>query len=104
MTLLRLALRSHRIGAVAMAAIGSVAGLLNSIGFVQIAGSTPEARHAFGEQMAVLGKQLSYLLPAPVGLDTMGGYLTWRDFSSIALASLWPKSNVLRQLLSRNRP
>lgn len=90
MTLLRLALRSHRTGVIATAVIGSIAGLLNSIAFVTVAGTTPEARHAFAEQMTLLGKQLSYLLPAPVGLDTMGGYLTWRNFSTVALVTaIW---------------
>src|SRR4029079_15748035 len=47
-------------------------------------------RAAFGEQMLVLGKQLSYLLPDPVQLDTMGGYLTWRAFGSLTLIfAIW---------------
>jgi ABC-2 type transport system permease protein len=64
--------------------------MLNAIAFVQVAGDTPEARQAFAQQMAVLGRQLSYLLPPPVALDTMGGYLTWRNFSTVALVyTIW---------------
>jgi len=85
MTLLRLAIRSHRTGAIAMAAIGAVSGLLNGVGFATIVGTTAAERHAFAAQMELVGRQLSYLLPAPVQLDTMGGYLTWRAFGSIAL-------------------
>lgn len=90
MTLLRLAVRSHRTGAIAMAAIGALGGILNAVGYVQIAGSSPAERHVFAQQMEVFGKQLSYLLPAPVQLETMGGYLTWRNFGSIALVyTIW---------------
>lgn len=85
MTLLRLAIRSHRTGAIAMAAIGAVAGLLNGVGFEQLVGTSPAERHTFAAQMEIIGRQLTYLLPAPVRLDTMGGYLTWRAFGTVAL-------------------
>ncbi len=85
MTLLRLAIRSHRTGALAMAAIGAVSGLLNGVGFVQVVGTTAAARQTFAAQMEVLGRQLTYLLPAPLQLDTIGGYLTWRSFGTVAL-------------------
>ena len=40
--------------------------------------------------MEILGRQLSYLLPRPVQLDTMGGYLVWRDFSTVAIVyAVW---------------
>jgi ABC-2 type transport system permease protein len=90
MSLFRLALRSHRTGAIVVAAISGLAGLLNGVGFIQIAGTTPLERHAFAAQMEVLGKQLSYLLPAPIQLDTVGGYLTWRSFSTVAFVyAIW---------------
>jgi ABC-2 type transport system permease protein len=84
-TLLRLALRSHRTGLIATALVVSLGGLINSIGFAQIAGDTPAARALFAQQMELLGRQLTYLLPAPAQLDTMAGYLTWRWFGSAAL-------------------
>lgn len=87
---LRFALRSHRTGAITMALISGLAGFLNAFGFTQIAGSTHAERLAFAHQMELIGKQFSYLLPPPVQLDTMGGYLTWRDFSSIAIVyAIW---------------
>jgi ABC-2 type transport system permease protein len=85
-SLLRFALRSHRTGAIAMALISGLGGLLNAFGFTQIAGATHAERLAFAHQMELIGKQFSYILPPPVQLDTMGGYMTWRDFSSIAVA------------------
>ena len=90
MSLFLLALRSHRTGAIVMAAISGLAGLLNGVGFIQLAGTSPAERHAFAAQMEVLGRQLSYLLPAPIQLDTVGGYLTWRSFSTVAFVyAIW---------------
>ncbi len=90
MILLRLALRSHRTGIIATAAIGAIGGLLNAFGFVQIAGVTHAERLAFAHQMEILGRQFSYILPPPIQLDTMGGYLTWRQFGSSALVyAIW---------------
>ena len=90
MILLRLALRSHRTGALVMAAVSGIGGLLNAFGFVQIAGATHAERLVFAHQMELLGRQFSYILPPPVQLDTMGGYLTWRDFSSISVVyAIW---------------
>ena len=70
--------------------IGALGGALNAFGFVKIAGATHVERVAFAHQMEVLGRQFSYILPPPVQLDTMGGYLTWRQFGSIAiLYAIW---------------
>jgi ABC-2 type transport system permease protein len=89
-TLLRLAVRSHRVGAIAMALIGAMSGLVNAIGYVEIAGHTRAERQVFAKQMELFGQQLTYLLPAPLQLDTMGGYLTWRAFGSVAmLFAIW---------------
>src|SRR5438093_3535095 len=85
MTLLGLALRSHRTSLITTALALSIGGLLNSIGFAQIAGDNPAARALFAQQMELLARQLTYLLPAPAQLDTMAGYLTWRWFGSAVL-------------------
>src|SRR5256885_330609 len=88
--LFRLALRSHRTGTIATAAIGGISGLLNTIAYAQVAGATHAERAAFAHSMELLGQQLSYLLPRPVQLDTMGGYLTWRAFSAVAIVyAVW---------------
>ena len=60
-------------------------GFINAVGFAQIAGDTPAARALFAQQMELLARQLTYLLPAPAQLDTMAGYLTWRWFGSAVL-------------------
>jgi polyether ionophore transport system permease protein len=88
--LFRIALLSHKVGAIAMALIGAVSGLVNAIGYIAIAGHTRPERQVFAKQMEVFGQQLTYLLPAPLQLDTMGGYLTWRAFGSVALLfAIW---------------
>jgi len=84
-TLFRLALRSHRTGLLMTALVVAAGGLLNAVGFAQIAGDTPAARALFAQQMELLARQLTYLLPAPSQLDTMAGYLTWRWFGSAVL-------------------
>jgi ABC-2 type transport system permease protein len=85
MTLLRLALRSHRTGFLATALVVAAGGIINAVGFAQIAGDNPAARAVFAQQMELLARQLTYLLPVPAQLDTMAGYLTWRWFGSAVL-------------------
>src|SRR5258706_5752165 len=90
MTLFRIAFRSPRTGLIAMSLVSVLAGALNAAAFETLVGNTPAERAAFGQQMALLGKQLSYLLPDPVQLDTMGGYLTWRAFGALGLIfAIW---------------
>jgi ABC-2 type transport system permease protein len=84
-TLFRIALKQQTVGLAAMTAIGVIVGVLNAIAFVQIAGASPAERAAFARQMALLGAQLSYMLPAPVGIETLGGYLQWRHFGSLVV-------------------
>lgn len=85
MTLFRIALRSHIGGFVAMTAIGMLAALGNAIGFAQIAGDDPASRAIFAQQMQILGRQMSYMLPAPLELETLSGYLQWRHFGGLAI-------------------
>ena len=85
MTLVRISLKLGRTGLVAMTALGVVTGVLNALAFVQIAGTTPAERLAFGQSMEILGTQLSYMLPIPEHLDTLAGYLQWRAFGFIVL-------------------
>lgn len=88
--LLRLALRSHRGAIITMTIVSALGGASNAFGFVQIAGKTHAERLAFAHSMELIGAQFSYFLPPPVQLDTMGGYLTWRNFSSMSLVfAVW---------------
>lgn len=85
MTLLRLALSSHRGGFAATTAVAMLFGLLNALAYAQLAGSDPAQRVVFARQMELLGRELSYILPIPVQLDTVAGYLQWRVFGTIPL-------------------
>jgi len=85
-TLFQIAVRSHRTGLIATALLGAIGGAVNAIGFVQVAGTTAAERAVFAQQMELLARQLSYLLPAPLQLDTMAGYLVWRAFGVIGIA------------------
>jgi hypothetical protein len=84
-TLYRLSLGSHLNGFLATTAIGILFGLANAIGYAELAGTDPVQRAIFARQMEVVGRQLSYLLPLPLELDTMSGYLQWRMFGTLAL-------------------
>lgn len=85
MTLLRLAFVSHRGGFAATTVLAVLFALLNGFGYVQLAGTDPAQREVFARQMELLGRQLTYILPLPIELDTMSGYLQWRVFGTIGL-------------------
>jgi ABC-2 type transport system permease protein len=88
--LARIALKQQIVGLVALVIGGVLGAVLNTIAFVQIAGTTTAERAAFAQQMSVLGAQLSYMLPAPVRIDTLSGYLEWRLFGFIVLVfGIW---------------
>lgn len=86
--MLRLALRLHRGGAVAATAIVFFYSLVQSAAFASVAGSTAESRAVFQTQMNAIATQISYLLPLPDQVGTLGGYVQWRvyGFSAIMLA------------------
>ena len=85
MTLFRIALKQQRTGLIAMTLLGVVAGALNAVAFVQVAGASQAERLAFARSMEILGAQLSYMLPVPEHLDTLAGYLQWRAFGFLVL-------------------
>ena len=88
--LVRIALKQQTVGLIALTLAVVLGGVLNTLAFVQIAGSTPAERAAFAQQMAILGAQLSYMLPAPIRIDTLSGYLEWRLFGFMVLVfGIW---------------
>ena len=80
--MLRIALRLHRTAWLSMTALGAIYGALQAISFPLIVGPSPLDRARFGQQMAALGRQVSYLAPLPVRADTLGGYLQWRMYGA----------------------
>ena len=90
MTLIRIGLKQQTVGLIALALGSVLGGVLNAVAFIQIAGTTPAERAAFAQQMTLLGAQLSYMLPVPVHIDTLSGYLEWRLFGFIVLVfAIW---------------
>ncbi|MDP9280647.1 MAG: hypothetical protein M3P38_00950, partial [Chloroflexota bacterium] len=90
MTLFRIALKQQVVSLIALSVIFVIGSVLNTVAFVQIAGVTPAERAAFAGQMALLGAQLSYMLPVPVRIDTLAGYLEWRWFGTlVVILGLW---------------
>ena len=88
--LIRIALKQQTVGLFALALVVAIGGVLNTLAFVQIAGTTPAERAAFAQQMTLLGAQLSYMLPVPVRIDTLAGYLEWRWFGTLVVVfGIW---------------
>ena len=83
--MLRLALRMQRTGLIATTALSVAIGLVQTIGFATIVPNTPALRAAFGQQMSLLGQQVSYLIPPPLHPETVGGYVQWRVFGTLSL-------------------
>src|SRR6185312_13374941 len=85
-----LALRFGRWGILGYGALTFLNTTLQAVGFYQIAGKTQAARAAFGSNMALLASQFTVLLPEPVRLDTIGGYVQWRAFGFYAIPfAIW---------------
>lgn len=83
--MLRVTWRLQRFGLLAMSGLMVFYGLFQSAAYKSAAGTTAASRVAFGHEMEVLGRQLTYLLPLPQHLDTIGGYLQWRVFGALPL-------------------
>lgn len=85
MTLFRLAVRSHQSGLIATSLLSVMLALANAVGYIQLAGTDAQSRAIFAREMELVGRQLTYLLPVPVQLDTMSGYIHWRVFGAVPL-------------------
>src|SRR5256885_12796461 len=83
--MLRITWRLQRGGLIAMTAFGIFYGLIQASAYKSAAGTTPAQQAAFGHQMEVLGQSLIYLLPKPVGLDNISGFLQWRVYGILPL-------------------
>jgi len=83
--MLRLLLRSHRVGFLIVTVFGMFDVFVNTAAYAQVAGNSEAARRAFAEATQALATQLSYLLPIPTRLDTVGGYVSWRGYPVIAI-------------------
>src|SRR6267143_1050203 len=85
MTAIRLALRLGQWGLVGFAIVGFIATFVNAVGFYAVAGHTQAEREAFARSFAQIAAQLTVLLPPPMRLDTVGGYVQYRAYGSLAV-------------------
>lgn len=83
--LLRIALRSHVAGLLGVTLVATVFALGNTFGFAALVGESGPERAVFARQMELVGRQLSYMLPVPLELDTLAGYLEWRHYGTLPL-------------------
>jgi ABC-2 type transport system permease protein len=81
--MLRITWRMQRFSLVAVALLMAFYGLFQTAVYKSATGSTDAQRIAFGHEMEVFGRQLTYLLPIPQHMETIGGYLQWRVFGAL---------------------
>ena len=90
MRVVALGLRLGRWGVVGFSVLAFVSSLIQAVAFYQLAGHTPEQRAAFAQSISRLASQLTLILPPPLGLDTVGGYVEWRSFGGLAIVfAVW---------------
>ncbi|MHB8611074.1 MAG: ABC transporter permease subunit [Candidatus Dormibacteraceae bacterium] len=90
MTSIALGLRLGRWGLAGFSVLAVASSFIQSVAFYQLAGHTAEQRATFAHSMSQLAAQLTFILPPPSGLDTVGGYVEWRAFGSLAIVfAVW---------------
>jgi ABC-2 type transport system permease protein len=86
-------LYSLRLGRWGVAGFGALAFLLTVLqtaGFYAVAGRTPAERAAFARSMTEIAGQFTVLIPAPIRPDTVGGYVEWRAYGTLAIiVAIW---------------
>jgi ABC-2 type transport system permease protein len=86
----RISVRLQRNGLIGMTAFGVIYGAIQSAAFQTAAGTTAASRTLFGHQMEVIGPTLTWFLPLPKHVDTIGGFLQWRVYGALpALFGFW---------------
>jgi ABC-2 type transport system permease protein len=90
MTAIRLALRLGQWGLIGFTVVGFIATFINAVAFYAVAGHTQAEREAFARSFEQIASQLTVLLPPAMRLDTVGGYVQYRAYGSLAIVfSIW---------------
>ena len=85
-----LGLRLGRWGVVGFSGLAFFSSFVQAVAYFQLAGRTPAERAAFGKSMTQLASSLTLILPPPMRLDTVGGYVEWRSFGGLAIVfAVW---------------
>lgn len=88
--MLRIAWRLQRTGLIAMTAFGVFYGFLQAAAYKSAAGTTAASRVAFGHEMETFGRTFTFLLPLPLRLETVSGYVQWRIYGGLTpLFAIW---------------
>jgi ABC-2 type transport system permease protein len=77
------ALRLERGGFLAAAALAAVLALATAASFPGVMGATPAEQQAAARLLQRLAPYTSVLLPAPVGVETLAGFVQWRVFGGL---------------------
>jgi ABC-2 type transport system permease protein len=83
--MLRIAWRLQRVGTFGMSGFGVLYGAIQAGAYSSAAGTSAATRAAFGRQMEIFGRQFSTILPLPVRVDTLSGYMQWRVYGALPL-------------------
>lgn len=107
MTGVRLLLRNRRRSVLVLAVFAALAGGGQGSLYADLAGTTAAERAAFAAESQAMAAQLTFLAPLPTDLATLGGYLTWRVFGSLAILlafwAVWFAVSVTRDDERRGR-
>ncbi|HLJ67092.1 MAG TPA: ABC transporter permease subunit [Chloroflexota bacterium] len=88
--MLRIAWRLQRAGVIGMSAFGVVYGYIQAAAYGKAAGATAASRIALGHQLEAFGRTYSWILPLPVRVDTVSGYVQWRIYGALPfLFAIW---------------
>jgi ABC-2 type transport system permease protein len=68
-----------------MSGFGVIYGIFQAAAYNSAAGATTASRAAFGQQMETFGRTFSTLLPIPVRVGTLSGYMQWRVYGALPM-------------------
>ena len=84
------ALRLGRWGGIGFGALSFVITVAQAAGFYAVSGHTAAERAAFARSMAQIATEFTVILPAPVRVDTVGGYVQWRAYGALPIiVAIW---------------
>ena len=84
------AVRLGRWGIAGFGVLACWATFIESQAFYRVAGSTPAERAEFGRTMSAVASRFTLMLPPPLRLDTVGGYVQYRAYGGLAiLFAVW---------------
>src|SRR6266566_2730016 len=88
--MIRIAARMGRFGLIVITLAGALDAVIQAAGYETSAGTTLAAREAFARQMDAVAASVTWIAPLPVHLETMGGWLRWKEYTVVVpLLAFW---------------